>query len=122
MRHKKAKGILDRKKAPRKALINGLVQSLILHEKLTITATKAKILRSYVEKMITLAKTETVTTRRKAMKSLDTEEAVKKLFVIGKRFKSRPGGYTRISKIGNRKGDNAPTVRIELVPQNENEK
>ncbi|MFA6391401.1 MAG: 50S ribosomal protein L17 [Patescibacteria group bacterium] len=122
MRHKKAKGILDRKKSPRKALMNSMAQSLILHEKLTITATKAKLLRSYVEKMITLAKTENVVNRRTIMKSLDTEKAVKKLFLLGARFKERPGGYTRISKIGNRKGDNAPTVRIELVLQNEKEK
>jgi large subunit ribosomal protein L17 len=122
MRHKKAKGILDRKKSPRLALMNGLMQSLILHEKITTTETKAKLLRSYIEKMITLGKTENVTNRRRAIKSLNTEEAVKKLFVLGKRYSQRPGGYTRISKIGNRKGDNAPTVRIEFVSQNENEK
>lgn len=122
MRHKKSKGILDRDKASRKAMMRSLAESLIITEKITTTEAKAKNLRSYVEKLITLGKTENVINRRAAIKSLYTEQAVKKLFVLGARFKDRPGGYTRISKIGNRKGDNAPMVRIELVSQDGKEK
>ena len=122
MRHKKAKGILDRKKSSRKALMRSLCESLILKEKINTTAAKAKFLKSHVEKLITLGKTENLTTRRAAIKSLYTEKAVKKLFVLGARFKDRPGGYTRISKIGNRKGDNAPIVTIEFVSQDEKQK
>ncbi|MBU2228945.1 50S ribosomal protein L17 [Patescibacteria group bacterium] len=122
MRHKKSKGILDRKKAPRKALMRSLAESLVVQEKITTTHAKAKNLRSYVEKLITLSKDENVLNRRTVIKSLYTERAIKKLFVLGKRFKDRPGGYTRITKIGNRKGDNASMVKIELVSQNEKQK
>jgi|SaaInlStandDraft_3_1057020.scaffolds.fasta_scaffold90939_2 large subunit ribosomal protein L17 len=122
MRHKKSKGILDRNKPARKALMRSLAENLILHEKITTTEAKAKNLRSFAEKLITIAKTESIVNIRSVKKSLYTEKAVKKLFVLGKRFKNRPGGYTRISKIGNRKGDNAPMVRIELVSQDEKQK
>ena len=116
MRHRHSKKALDRKTGPRVALIKGLAQSLVLYEKIKTTEAKARVLRPIVEKMVTEAKIDTLHHRREAMKELPTKNAVKKLFeVLGPRFKERKGGYLRIVKLGERKGDGAKMVQIEFV-------
>src|SRR5205814_9320943 len=100
----------------RKALLKGLVTSVIEHELVVTTVTKAKAVRPLVEKMITLAKRDTLHTRRQAAAFLETPAAVKKLFdKLGTRFGQRNGGYTRVVRLGNRKGDGAEQAIIELV-------
>jgi large subunit ribosomal protein L17 len=90
--------------------------SLLKHEQITTTVPKAKELRTYMEPMITLAKLDTVHRRRIAFSRLRDREMVTKLFnEIAPHFKTRPGGYMRILKCGNRKGDNAPIAIVELV-------
>jgi len=116
MRHRNTTKSLGRKVGPRKALMKGLAQSLILHEKIKTTEAKAKVLRPYIERMVTVAKKGDLTARRTLMKDLTTEGAVKKaLEVIGPRYKTRAGGYTRIIKVGTRQGDGAEMVMIEFV-------
>jgi len=96
--------------------MKSLAQNLILHEKIKTTEAKAKVLRPYVERMVTTAKKGDLTARRALMKDLTTEGAVKKaLEVIGPRYKTRAGGYTRIIKVGTRQGDGAEMVQIEFV-------
>jgi large subunit ribosomal protein L17 len=100
----------------RKALFKGLVTSVIEHERVVTTVPKAKAIRPLVEKMITLAKRDTLHTRRQAAAFLETPAALKKLFdKLGTRFGQRNGGYTRIVRLGNRKGDGAEQAMIELV-------
>lgn len=116
MRHQKNKVTLDRKTAARRSLLANLAESLILYEKIKTTKAKAKALRPYVERLITKAKLQTLAGRRDIMKSLYTQNAVKKLMEnIAPRFKERPGGFTRIVMVRNRKGDGAEEVLIELV-------
>jgi len=116
MRHRKKGTILDRKKAPREALLRNLAASVILHEKVKTTEAKAKAVRPLVEKAITRGKKPTLAARRNLMKFFYTEHPVKKILeVLGPRYASRPGGYTRIVKIGHRKNDGADMVQIELV-------
>lgn len=116
MRHNKKTKILDRKKASREALMRSLATSLILYEKIKTTEAKAKVLRPYVEKMITLGKEPTLHHRRQLLKDLYIENAAKKVLeVLGPRYKERSGGYIRIVKIGNRQGDGAKVVQIEFV-------
>lgn len=116
MRHRNTTKTLGRKKASREAMLRNLAQSVILYEKVKTTETKAKVVRPIVEKMITTAKAGDLTARRRLMKDLSTEGAVKKaLEVLGPRYKERAGGYTRIIKIGTRQGDGAPIVQLELV-------
>jgi len=116
MRHKRAGYKLKRNIASRKALFKGLVTSVIEHERVVTTVPKAKAVRPLVEKMITLAKRDTLHTRRQAAAFLETPGAVKKLFdKLGTRFGQRNGGYTRIVRLGNRKGDGAEQAMIELV-------
>ena len=116
MRHKKKGKTLGRKKAPRKALIRGLVTSFVIYEKIKTTQAKAKVLRPVVEKIITLAKKDTLHNRRQAIKVLYLEDAVKKLFeVIGPKYKERKGGYTRIIKLAPRQNDSAKMAILELV-------
>lgn len=120
MRHRKKKGILGRKKAPRKALLRNLAGQLITQEKIRTTEAKAKILKSYLEKLISYARHDTPRSRKRVKKFLYQESKVKKLFSqIAPRFKNRTGGYLRITKIGPRKGDNAPLVQIEIVKEDE---
>jgi len=120
MRHKKSFNKLGRKKEHREALLRNLAVSLILHKRITTTLQKAKALRSYVEPIITLTKEDTLHHRRIAFKYLQSKEAVKELFrVVAERVANRPGGYTRILKLGNRIGDNAEVAMIELVDFNE---
>ena len=97
--------------------------SLIKHEQITTTLAKAKELRRFVEKIITLGKKGDLVSRRKTISILQDEKMTKKVFdVISPRYKDRSGGYTRIIKLGNRFGDNAPTAVIELVDRDENAK
>ena len=105
-----------RNSAKRKALFRALAISLIEHEGIKTTLPKAKELRSFIEPLITLAKDDSVNNRRLAFSKIRNKAAVGKLFSdLGPRFKDRPGGYSRIIKIGFRKGDAAPIAFIELV-------
>jgi large subunit ribosomal protein L17 len=116
MRHRNKGIILGRKKAPREALLRNLAASVILYEKVKTTEAKAKAIRPLVEKAITSGKKPTLAARRNLMKFFYTEHPVKKILeVLGPRYASRPGGYTRIVKIGHRKNDGADMVQIELV-------
>jgi large subunit ribosomal protein L17 len=101
-------------------MLRNMMNSLIAHEAIKTTVPKAKELRRVVEPMITLAKEATVANRRLAFDRLRDRESVSKLFdVLGPRFKARPGGYTRILKMGFRVGDNAPMALVELVDRGE---
>ena len=105
-----------RNSARRKALFKSLAISFIEHEGIKTTLPKAKELRTFVEPLITLAKEDSVSNRRLAFSRIRNKSAVAKLFTnLGPRFKDRPGGYSRIIKIGSRKGDSAPIAFIELV-------
>jgi large subunit ribosomal protein L17 len=105
-----------RNSSRRKALFQALAISLIEHEGIKTTLPKAKELRSLIEPLITLAKEDSVSNRRQAFSKIRNKAAVGKLFSdLGPRFKDRPGGYSRIIKIGFRKGDAAPIAFIELV-------
>ena len=116
MRHNINGRKLNRTSSHRKALFSNLVCSLIEHEQITTTLPKAKDLRSFADKMITIAKKNTLAARRQALAFLRSEEAVKKLFdVLAKRYEKRNGGYTRVLKAGFRYGDCAPMGIIELV-------
>jgi large subunit ribosomal protein L17 len=116
MRHKRAGYKLKRNLGSRKALFKGLVTSVIEHERIVTTVPKAKAIKPLVEKMITLAKHDTLHTRRQAAAFLETPAAVKKLFdKLGTRFGQRNGGYTRVVRLGFRKGDGAEQAMVELV-------
>ena len=116
MRHRNKGRILSRKTAPRTALLRNLAQSIILYEKVRTTEAKAKEVRSTVERLITISKKPTLFARRRLLAVLHSESAVKKaLEVIGPRYATRAGGYTRMTKIGMRQGDAAKIVQIELV-------
>ncbi len=116
MRHRKSGKILDRNKASREALLRNLAASVVLYEKVKTTEAKAKAVRPLVERAITSGKTSDLATRRKLMKFFYTEHPVNKILEeLGPRYKERPGGYTRIVKLGARKGDGAEIVQIELV-------
>jgi large subunit ribosomal protein L17 len=116
MRHQKAGKKLKRDLGARRALLRGLVTNVIEEERITTTIPKAKAAKPLVEKMITLAKRDTLHARRQAAAFLMKPEAVQKLFEkIGPRFHQREGGYTRIVKLGWRKGDGAETAKLELV-------
>src|SRR5438105_12949858 len=116
MRHKVAGYKLKRNVGARRALFRGLVTSVIEHERVVTTVPKAKAVRPLVEKMITLAKRDTLHTRRQAAAFLQTPGAVQKLFdKLGTRFGQRAGGYTRVVRLGFRKGDGAEQAMLELV-------
>ena len=105
-----------RNSSRRKALFKALAISLIEHEGIKTTLPKAKELRSFIEPLITLAKDDSISNRRLAFSKIRNKSAVGKLFSdLGPRFKDRPGGYSRIIKIGFRKGDAAPIAFIEFV-------
>ena len=125
MRHMKAGRTFNRDTNARKALFIGLAKNLIEKEQIKTTLPKAKDLRSVVEKLITRAKVDTVANRRLTASELGNSSAatVKKLFdVLGKRYATRNGGYTRVLKAGFRYGDAAPMAIIELVDRDENAK
>ncbi len=116
MRHNMSGRKLNRTKSHRKALFSNLVCSLVEHEQITTTLPKAKDLRSFADKMITIAKKNSLAARRQALSFLRSEEVVKKLFdVLAKRYEKRNGGYTRVLKSGLRYGDCAPMAIVELV-------
>jgi large subunit ribosomal protein L17 len=122
MRHLKTGRKFGRKSATRKALFKDLSISLIEHEAIKTTLPKAKELRRFLEPLITLAKTDSLSNRRLAFSKIRNKSAVGKLFsVIGPRFKERPGGYLRIIKMMPRAGDAAPMAFIELVSRTEQE-
>ncbi len=116
MRHGLGLRKLNRTSSHRLAMLRNMMNSLIEHEVIKTTVPKAKELRRVVEPMITLAKEATVANRRLAFDRLRDRDSVVKLFnELGPRFKARPGGYTRILKMGYRVGDNAPMALVELV-------
>ena len=107
----------------RKAMFMNMSNALIKHEQITTTLAKAKELRRFVEKIITLGKKGDLLSRRKAISILQDQKMSKKVFdVFAERYKARAGGYTRIIKLGNRFGDNAPTAVIEFIDRDENAK
>ena len=120
MRHRKSFNHLGRTSSHRKAMLSNMATSLLLHKRITTTVAKAKALRSYVEPLITRSKDDTTHSRRIAFSYLQSKEAVTELFrEIAKKVGDRPGGYTRIIKLGNRLGDNADMAMMELVDFNE---
>ena len=116
MKHNISHRKLNRTSSHRKALLMNLSNALLKHEQITTTVTKAKALRPFVEKIITLGKKGDLHARRKTISILQDEKNTKKVFAIfADRYNKRNGGYTRIVKLGNRYGDNAQTAVIELV-------
>lgn len=116
MRHRKKGRALSRTSSHRKAMLRNMATSLIVHERIRTTEAKAKELRPMVEKLITLGRTDDVHSRRRARRMIEDRAALQKLFDdIGPRFRERPGGYTRILKLGTRKGDGAEVAIIELT-------
>ncbi|MCX8516756.1 MAG: 50S ribosomal protein L17 [Rhodoferax sp.] len=116
MRHGLGLRKLNRTSSHRLAMLRNMMNSLIEHEVIKTTVPKAKELRRVIEPMITLAKQATVANRRLAFDRLRDRDSVGKLFnELGPRFMARPGGYTRILKMGFRVGDNAPMALVELV-------
>ena len=121
MRHNKKFNHLGRTKAHRDALLANMTISLIMHKRIVTTLAKAKALRVYAEPLINRAKEDTMANRRLVFSYLQNKEAIKELFNgVAQKIADRPGGYTRILKMGNRLGDNAKTCFIELVDYNEN--
>jgi large subunit ribosomal protein L17 len=120
MRHGHGLRKLNRTSEHRLAMLRNMMNSLIAHEAIKTTLPKAKELRRVIEPMITLAKEATVANRRLAFNRLRDRDSVTKLFnELGPRYKARPGGYTRILKMGFRVGDNAPMAYVELVDRPE---
>ncbi len=116
MRHRKSGRKLNRSAPHRKAMFRNMVTSLLEHEHIQTTDAKAKELRRYAERMVTLGKRGTLHARRQALSFVRDSDVVKKLFDdIAPRFADRPGGYTRITKLGMRRGDAAPLSLIELT-------
>lgn len=121
MRHRNGLRKLNRTSAHRAAMLRNMSVSLLTHEAIKTTVPKAKELRRVVEPLITLGKTDSVANRRLAFARLRDRDVVTKLFnELGKRYETRPGGYTRILKMGFRVGDNAPMAFVELVDRPDN--
>ena len=123
MRHNKKFNHLGRTASHRNAMLANMAASLILseHKRITTTLAKAKALKKYVEPLITRSKNDTTTSRRVVFRYLQNKEAVKELFnVVAEKVGDRPGGYTRVIKLGTRQGDAAPIAFIELVDFDEN--
>ncbi|WP_370477960.1 50S ribosomal protein L17 [Tamlana flava] len=120
MRHGKKVNHLGRKTAHRKSMLANMACSLIEHKRINTTLAKAKALKLFVEPMITKSKEDTTHNRRIVMSRLRQKDAVTELFrEVATKVGDRPGGYTRIIKLGNRLGDNADMAMIELVDYNE---
>jgi large subunit ribosomal protein L17 len=118
MRHNKSGKRLGRNTPHRNAMLRNMVTSLLDHEKITTTDARAKELRKVVDRMITLGKRADLHARRQVLSVIRDQKVVAKLFdQIGPRYKDRPGGYTRIIKVGSRLGDNAPQSIIALVEE-----
>ncbi|MCL4542339.1 MAG: 50S ribosomal protein L17 [Deltaproteobacteria bacterium] len=123
MRHRKIKTRLNRTSSHRVALLRNMASSLVEHERIETTLPKAKVLRSYIEKLITLGKVDSVAKRRLAFARLRSKNATAKLFKeLGPRYKDRPGGYVRIIKTGFRAGDLSPMGFIEFVAKEKEDK
>ncbi len=122
MRHQVAGRHLGRNTAQRKALFRGLITEFFRHERISTTEAKAKAIRGEAEELITLAKRGDVHARRLVQRTVLDKDVTSKLFeTLGPRYKERPGGYTRIYKLGPRLGDAAPLVILELVDREEEE-
>jgi len=116
MRHRNKNKILDRQKGPRELMLRNLASSILLYEKVKTTKAKAQAVRPLVERLITSSKAGDLNARRGLAKVLLQKNAVRKAVeVLGARYKERPGGYTRTTKLGVRQGDGAEMVQIELV-------
>lgn len=116
MRHRKKSEKFSRPRGQRRALVDSLVKAVIINESITTTTSRAKYLRSKVDRLITLAKGNTLSNRRLAYRKLKSHTLVKRLFDdIGPRFAKISGGYTRVLRVANRKGDNAPLSIFELT-------
>jgi len=123
MRHRKSGRKLNRTSSHRKAMFANMAAALINHEQITTTLPKAKELKPFVDKLVTLAKRGDLHARRIAISRVRDEAMVKKLFeAIGPRYEDRHGGYTRVLKAGFRYGDNAPIAVIEFVDRDESAK
>jgi large subunit ribosomal protein L17 len=121
MRHNKKFNHLGRTASHRKSMLANMAISLIMHKRITTTLAKAKALKKYVEPLITRSKEDTTNSRRVVFSYLQDKEALKELFgTVAAKVGDRPGGYTRIIKLGIRKGDAAPIAFIELVDFDEN--
>jgi large subunit ribosomal protein L17 len=121
MRHGKKFNHLGRTASHRGAMLSNMASSLILHKRITTTLAKAKALRVFVEPIITKGKEDNTNSRRVVFSYLQNKESVKELFgEVAQKVGDRPGGYTRILKLANRKGDNAEMAIMELVDYNEN--
>jgi large subunit ribosomal protein L17 len=120
MRHGKTINHLGRTASHRSAMLANMASSLIVHKRITTTLAKAKALRKYVEPIITKGKEDSTNSRRVVFSYLGNKDSVKELFgTVAPKIGDRPGGYTRILKINNRKGDNAEMAIMELVDFNE---
>ena len=123
MKHNITHRKLNRTTSHRKTLLMNLSNALLKHEQITTTLPKAKELRPYVEKIITLGKKGDLQSRKKTISILQDKKNVKKVFdTLADRYKNRLGGYIRIVKLGNRYGDNAPNAIIEFVDRDEEAK
>ncbi len=123
MKHNIKNKKLNKTSSHRKAMFMNMSNALIKHEQITTTLAKAKELRRFVEKIVTLGKKGDLTSRRKTISTLQDNKMTQKVFsILADRYKNRSGGYTRIIKLGNRFGDNAPTAVIEFVDRDENAK
>ena len=123
MRHNIKNKKLNKNSSHRKSMFMNMSNALIKHEQITTTLAKAKELKRFVEKIITLGKKGDLLSRRKTISILQDQKMSKKVFdILAERYKNRSGGYTRIIKLGNRFGDNAPTAVIEFVDRDENAK
>ena len=120
MRHKYSGRKLNRTSSHRSAMFKNMMASLIEHEEIKTTVPKAKELRGFVERLITISKVDTVAKRRIVFSRIRSKDAVAKLFNdLGPRFQKRPGGYLRILKCGYRPGDKAPMAIVQLVGKKE---
>lgn len=116
MKHHKAGRKLNRNRKQRQALFKGLINALVLKGQIRTTEAKAKAIRGLVDKLITRGKQQTLHSRRLIAAFLQNQKAVNKIVdELAPLFKKRPGGFTRIVRLGQRRGDNAPMVRLELV-------
>jgi len=123
MKHNIKNKKLNKTSSHRKAMFMNMSNALIKHEQITTTLAKAKELKRFVEKIVTLGKKGDLISRRKTISTLQDNKMTKKVFdILADRYKNRTGGYTRIIKLGNRFGDNAPTAVIEFVDRDENAK
>jgi len=123
MKHNIKNKKLNKNSSHRKAMFMNMSNALIKHEQITTTLAKAKELRRFVDKIVTLGKKGDLISRRKAISTLKDNKMTQKVFdILADRYKNRSGGYTRIIKLGNRFGDNAPTAVIEFLDRDENAK